>query len=89
MKENIRLRSESGQQSRLKLNSRDQDYHLQRHERIEKDIDDLKTKLNEARKEFENADAAGFKRAAQDAKICQERLKSAKRRLRQCKILLR
>lgn len=45
--------------------------------------------LNEARKEFENADAAGFKRAAQDAKICQERLKSAKRRLGQCKILLR
>jgi exonuclease VII small subunit len=52
-------------------------------------IDDLKTMLNETQKKIENADVAGFKRAAQDAKICQERLKSAKRRLGQCKILLR
>lgn len=85
----VRLRPEPGKQSRLESWIEFQDYHLQRHEGIKKDIDNLKTKLDDARKELEYADAASLKRATRDAKIYQERLESAERRLGQHKILLR
>lgn len=85
----VRLRPEPGKQSRLESWIEFQDYHLQRHEGIKKDIDNLKTKLDDARKESEYADAASLKRATRDAKIYQERLESAERRLGQHKILLR
>ena len=83
------LRPEPGKQSRLESWIEFQDYHLQRHEGIKKDIDNLKTKLDDAQKESEYADAASLKRATRDAKIYQERLESAERRLGQHKILLR
>ena len=79
----ICLRSEPGQQSRLENWIEFQDYHLQCHEKIEESIDELKTKLDKARKESEDADAA------RDAQIYEERLESAKGRLEQHKVLLR
>ena len=85
----VRLRPEPGQQSQLESWVEFQDYHLQRHEGIKKDIDNLKTKLDGARKEIEYADAAGLERAALDAKIYQGRLEYAERRLGRHEILLR
>ena len=85
---NVRLRSELAQQSRMDNWIEFQFYHLGRHERMVKDIDDLKLKLNDLQTKSEAADDADFQPAAQDAQFCQESLEYAKRRLERHETLL-
>ena len=75
----VRLRSDSGQQSRLDNWIEFQNYHLHIYEGLEKERDDLKEELNVAQKKVEGADAADL----------EQMLEAAERRLGQHKNLLR
>ena len=85
----VNLQSESSKQSRLENWIEFQDYHLQRHETLEKKLDDLRITSIETSNKLKNANAADFERAALDARICEEKPKSAEQRLKQHEILLR
>lgn len=79
MREDIRLRFNLGQQSRLENWIEFQNYHLHIHEGLEKERDDLKEELEVARKKVEDADAADL----------EQMLEAIERRLRRHENLLR
>jgi hypothetical protein len=75
----VRLRFNSGQQSRLENWIEFQNYHLHIHEGLEKERDDLKEELDVARKKVEDEDAADL----------EQMLEAAEQLLRRHKNLLR
>ncbi|KAF7507546.1 hypothetical protein GJ744_010337 [Endocarpon pusillum] len=80
-----RLQFDVKQQSRLENWTEFQHYHLQLHEGLEKERDDLKKRLDVARKEAEDIGAPDFDRAAE---AYQQRLGYAERKLQRHKTLL-
>ena len=81
----VHLQFDVDQQSRLENWMEFQDYHLQLHEGLEKERDELKKKLNDARKEVDDTDIPGFDRAAE---AYQQRLGYAEWKLQRHETLL-
>ncbi len=81
---NVRLRFDVNQQSRLENWTEFEDYHLQLHESLEKEGEDLKVSKG-MRRSAKDTGSGGFDGAA---KACQQRLEYTEWKLQQHKILL-
>ena len=66
-----------------------QNYHLKRHERLEKKRDELKKELDDAQKKAGDTDMIGSEHTAQNEKVIQRRLEYVERTLRWHEIILR
>ncbi len=82
---NVYLQFDVKEQNRLENWMEFQDYHLQLREGLEKERDEFKKKLDNARKEAENTDTPDFDRAAE---AYQQRLEYAERKLQRHMTLL-
>ena len=86
--EDVRLQLDPDQQTPSENWMEYLDYHLQVLESLEKERDDWKKRLNDAREEAENPNAPWFERATEDAEGYQQDLEYTELRLGRHKILL-